>query len=76
MILTLLLVMTAVPSRSRKWIIPPPKRIPHAPPDPSDIEWAVNGGTYQLDDFRKLRDLVDEKMKTQAASSQLVPVSG
>ena len=55
---------------------PPPKRIPYAPPDPCDIEWAVNGGNYQLDDLRKLRDLVAEKMKTQAASSQLVPVSG
>ena len=47
-----------------------------APPNPSDIEWVVNGGNYELDDLRKLRDLVDEKMKAQASSSQLTPVSG
>ena len=62
-ILTLLLVTTGVPSRKLKWIILSQKRIPHAPPDPSDIERAVNGGNYQLEDLRKLRDLVDEKMK-------------
>ena len=55
---------------------PPQKRIPLAPPNPRDIESAVNGGNYQLEDLRKLRDLVDEKMKTQASSSQLVPLSG
>ena len=52
------------------------KRIPHAPPNPCDIEFAVNGGNYELDDLRKLRDLVEEKLKTQASSSQIVPVSG
>ena len=76
MILTLLLVMTGVPSRSRRRIIFPSKRIPHSPPNPRDIEFAVNGGNYELDDLRKLRDLVDERLKTQASSSQLVPVSG
>ena len=55
---------------------PPSKRIPHAPPNPRDIEFVVNGGNYELDDLRKLRDLVDERLKTQASSSQLVPVSG
>ena len=52
---------------------PPPKRIPLAPPNPRDIECAVNGSTYEFDDLRKLRDLVDERL---ASSSQLVPVSG
>ena len=55
---------------------PPSKRIPHAPPNPRDIEFAVNRRNYELDDLRKLRDLVDERLKTQASSSQLVPVSG
>ena len=55
---------------------PSQKRIPLAPPNPRDIECAVNGGNYQLEDLRKLRDLVDEKMKTQVSSSQLVPLSG
>ena len=55
---------------------PPLKRIPLAPPNPRDVECAVNGGNYELDDLRKLRDLVDERLKTQASSSQLVPVSG
>ena len=54
----------------------PLKRIPHAPPNPRDIEFAVNGGNYELDDLRKLRDLVEEKSQTQASSSQIVPVSG
>ena len=55
---------------------PPTIWIPLAPPNPRDIECAVNGGKYELDDLRKLRDLVDERLKTQASSSQLVPVSG
>ena len=52
------------------------KRIPHAPPNPRDIEFAVNGGDYEVDDLRKLRDLVEEKLKTQASSSQIVPLTG
>ena len=55
---------------------PPQVRIPLAPPNPRDIESAVNGGNYQLEDLRKLRDLVDEEMKTQASSSQIVPLTG
>ena len=34
---------------------PPQVRIPLAPPNPRDIECAVNGGNYQLEDLRKLR---------------------
>ena len=55
---------------------PPQVRIPLAPPNPRDIESAVNGSNYQLEDLRKLRDLVDEKLRTQASSSQIVPLTG
>ena len=55
---------------------PSSKQIPHAPPNPRDIEFAVNGGNYEVDDLRKLRDLVEEKLRTQASSSQIVPLTG
>ena len=58
---------------------PPPDRvIPKGPPRPYDIECAVNGGNYETEDLRKLRDLLDERMRKQeqAVSIQSTPICG
>ena len=64
------------PNKKPKVEHPPLQRIPLAPPNPRDVESAVNGGNYDLDDLRELRDLPEEKVRTQAASRQSTPVSG
>ena len=58
---------------------PPPDRdFPKGPPRPYDIECAVNGGNYETEDLRKLRDLLDDRMRKQerAVSIQSTPICG
>ena len=64
------------PNKKPKVEHPPLQRIPLAPPNPRDVESVVNGGNYDVDDLRELRDLLEEKVITQAASRQSTPVSG
>ena len=55
---------------------PPARRVPLAPPNPSDIKRAVHGGNDDLDDLRKLRDLLEERMRTQAVAIKSTPATG